>query len=136
MSQTYVFCMSDVVFLEPCTKEHYVECDKKTARNSTKKRHFHKKTTALNLSCFGPLMHIGVYKSDSIYIQRPYIRALYIEAYIDIYSSLFKKRRRQRSKAYKHRTSRTSHFQGSCSLICRPCQCRKHMFFVCRMLFF
>ena len=43
MSQTYFFCMSDVVCLETFTKEPSVEGDKKTVRNSTRKRDFRMK---------------------------------------------------------------------------------------------
>ena len=36
MSQTYLFCMSDGVCLAPCTKEPYVEGDRKTARKTSR----------------------------------------------------------------------------------------------------
>ena len=39
MSETYLFCISDVVCLEPCTKEPYVEGHTEAERYRTKKRH-------------------------------------------------------------------------------------------------
>ena len=137
MSHSYLFCISDVVCLEPCTKDPYVEGDRKTVRSSTIKRHFRQKTTASNLLS---LWLVYAYRRLWIWfhIPRSYTRALYIKAYSikkRHFRKNFKKRSRQRPKGYKHTTSRTSRFQGTCALIRRSCQCRQHIFFVSRMLY-
>ena len=54
-------------FLEPCTKEPYVEGDKKTVRSNTKKRDFREKTELLANVASIFLLYVGCCLFGSMY---------------------------------------------------------------------
>ena len=88
MSQTYLFCMSDGVGLELCTKELYVEGSKKTVRKTIRNGTCGKKTELLICFRCGPLMLIGIY-TWILYTEVLYMTSIYRGLYRHIYGIIF-----------------------------------------------